>query len=200
MPPDVKDTGEEFLLLGTDSNAPRGRIVLLGISKALEALEQATMWLSAGMLRTAPRGLAFKAYTVYGVVSGQGLPLFYSFLSDKTTATDARMRRCLASVLTGAVGPVEQVMVRQHAHDLKPAAMNTARRQFPRHQQQGCWFHFKQALFPLFAALAWSRSIQSIPSPGLARGSLLLWRSCGGRDGHFRPSGAEVPVRRTAFH
>ena len=128
IPKKYKQTarGEDFVLF--DSGMADDRILMFGTQKNLRVLQNYELWLVHGMFKTSPK-LLYQLYTVHGVYESTTFPLVYALLPNKSSHTYTRF-----------------VALKTVLMDFERAVMNIFKLEFPFARQQGCFFHFCQAV------------------------------------------------------
>ena len=80
-------------------------------------------------------------YTIHGFLHGEGLPLVFAILPNKTTDTYVEMLTALRSALLSAFGNIGSV--RYVLTDFKLAALKAVQKVFPEVTVKGCTFQFR---------------------------------------------------------
>ena len=83
-------------------------------------------------------------YTIHGYLNGEGMPLVWALLPNKTTETYVELFSALRDALLttfGTIGNVTTVLT-----DFERAAINALSQVFPTVTVKGCSFHFRQAM------------------------------------------------------
>ena len=109
----------------------------------LRALHDSQYLVGDGTFEMAPNS-AYQVYTIHGFVNGEGVPLVWAILPNKTTDTYKEMFNAVRSALTstfGDIGSIQYVIT-----DFERAAINAVHDVFPEVTVKGCTFHFRQAL------------------------------------------------------
>jgi len=79
-------------------------------------------------------------YTIHGYLNGEGMPLVWALLPNKTTETYVELFSALLTTF-GTIGNVMTVLT-----DFERAAINALSQVFPTVRVKGCSFHFRQAM------------------------------------------------------
>lgn len=110
----------------------------------LEVLHQSTYLVCDGTFEMAPNS-AYQIYTVHGYTAGgEGLPLLWALLPNKSTETYSELFGTLRTALTncfGDIGRLTYVLI-----DFELAAINAVKKVFPEVTVKGCSFHFRQTI------------------------------------------------------
>ena len=136
---DDVNKNEQFLV----HSGQEGRLLVFCAKTELVTLHQSEYLICDGTFEMSPQ-CAYQLYTVHGYVRGEGLPLLYAILPNKTTETYVEMFQALRSALTAAFGNTGSI--RYMLTDYELAAINAIHRVFPEVAVKGCTFHFRQAV------------------------------------------------------
>ena len=131
--------GEQFLKYSGQG----GQLLIFCASTELAAIRQSQYLVCDGTFEMAPNS-AYQLYTVHGFVDGEGVPLLWAILPNKTTETYKEMFQALRTALMstfGDTGDIQYVIT-----DFERAAINAVKEVFPEITIKGCSFHFRQAL------------------------------------------------------
>ena len=130
---------ESFLLhTGQD-----GRLLVFCVGSELEVMHQSQVLICDGTFEMSP-DTAYQVYTVHGYCTGEGMPLCWALLPNKTTSTYKEMFSSLRTALEtlfGSIGSVKSFLV-----DFEQAAICAIQEVFPEVTVKGCTFHFRQAV------------------------------------------------------
>ena len=130
---------EQFLMYSGQA----GRIMLFCAKTELATIHQSEYLVCDGTFEMAPYS-SYQLYTIHGYIQGEGLPLMFAILPNKTTATYVEMLAALRTGLVSAFGNIGSV--RYVLTDFELAAINAVHQVFPEVQVKGCTFHFRQAI------------------------------------------------------
>jgi len=128
---------EPFLLYSGQG----GRLLVFCAQTELATIYQSEYLICDGTFEMAP-DCSYQLYTIHGFLRGEGLPLLYAILPNKTTDTYTEMLTSLRSALIARfcdIGSVQYILT-----DFELAAINAVQRVFPEIMVKGCTFHFKQ--------------------------------------------------------
>jgi len=132
--------GESFLL----HSGQGGKLLVFCAKTELAVLHQSSYLVCDGTFEMAPNS-AYQIYTIHGyTVGGEGLPLLWALLPNKSTETYSELFGCLRTALTdcfGDIGRISYVLT-----DFELAAINAVKKLFPEATVKGCSFHFRQAI------------------------------------------------------
>jgi len=120
-----------------------GRMLVFCAYTELAVLHQSEFWVCDGTFEMSPN-TAFQQYTVHGYKNGEGLPLLWALLPNKTTATYTELFTAIRDALItsfGNIGNVTTVLT-----DFELAAIKSIHIAFPEIMVKGCSFHFRQAV------------------------------------------------------
>jgi len=87
---------------------------------------------------------ALQIYTIHGYLNGEGMPLVWALLPNKTTETYVELFSALRDALLtsfGSIGNITTVLT-----DFERAVINAVSQVFPNVTVKGCSFHFRQAM------------------------------------------------------
>lgn len=130
---------ERFLLYSGQG----GRLLIFSADTDLKRLHQSEYLICDGTFEMAPT-CSYQLYTIHGYYCGQGMPLVWALLPNKTSATYTEMfgelRRALYDKF-GNLGQIKYILT-----DFELAAIDAAKTIFPGITLKGCIFHFRQAV------------------------------------------------------
>ena len=130
---------EQFLLYSGQG----GRLLVFCAGTELATVHQSEYLVCDGTFEMTPQS-SYQLYTIHGYLCGEGLPLTYAIMPNKTTDTYVEMFTALRSAVVAAYGDVGSV--RYVLMDFELAAINAVRQVFPEVSVKGCTFHFRQAI------------------------------------------------------
>lgn len=119
------------------------RLLVFCAQTELATLHQSEYLIEDGTFEMAPDS-SYKLYTIHGFLHGEGLPLVFAILPNKTTDTYVEMLTALRSALLSAFGNIGSV--RYVLTDFELAAVKAVQKVFPEVTVKGCTFHFRQAV------------------------------------------------------
>ena len=132
--------GERFQLLHSGQD---GRLLVFGAATELEVLHGSEYVICDGTFEMSP-STAYQVYTIHGYCHGEGMPLCWALLPNKTASTYTEMFQVIRAALvqrSGSVGAMKTFIT-----DFELAAIKAIRTVFPDAVIRGCSFHFRQAL------------------------------------------------------
>ena len=109
----------------------------------LQALHGSEYLVCDGTFEMAP-SCSYQVYTIHGFVNGEGLPLVWAILPNKTADTYKELFGVVRSALISTFGDIGQMKF--FVTDFERAAINAISHVFPEVTVKGCSFHFRQAL------------------------------------------------------
>ena len=130
---------ERFLLYSGQG----GRLHVFCAATEVAVLHQTEYIVCDGTIEMSP-STSYQLYTIHGFKDGEGLPLAWGLLPNKTTDTYREVFSSLRQALTTSFGDIGQV--KYVLMDYERAAINAVTEVFPEVQVKGCSFHFRQAL------------------------------------------------------
>lgn len=138
IPQKYRKTGknEEFILY--DSN-DKQRVIIMGTKQNLNFLERSTKWYIDGTFKTVPE-LFHQLLTIHGDIEGIVYPLIYCLLPNK-------MERTYIKIFEKVREFIKNPKVSLILMDFEIALINATNLLFPIADKQGCYFHFRQALY-----------------------------------------------------
>ena len=131
--------GERFLLYSGQG----GRLLVFCANTELAVLHDSEYVVCDGTFEMSP-DTAYQLYTIHGYKNGEGLPLVFTLLPNKTAVTYKELFDAICSALLssyGDIGAMKFILM-----DFERAAMNAINAVFPDVRVKGCSFHFRQAL------------------------------------------------------
>lgn len=121
-----------------------GKLLVFCAETELRSLHQSEFLVCDGTFEMSP-DTAYQLYTIHGFVQGEGMPLLWALLPNKTTSTYIELFTALKSALVSAFGDIG-VVNRTFLTDFEQAAINAIKLTFPESRLKGCSFHFRQAI------------------------------------------------------
>ena len=120
-----------------------GKLLVFCANTELTTIHQSEYLICDGTFEMSP-DTAYQVYTVHGYIKGEGMPLLWALLPNKTTAMYIELFTSLHDALVEQFGDVgvEKTLLT----DFELAAINAIRQSFPMATVKGCSFHFRQAI------------------------------------------------------
>jgi len=109
----------------------------------LQVLHESKYVICEGTFEMSP-STAYKVYTIHGYCHGEGMPLCWALLHNKTTSTYMEMFQVIRAALVQQYGSVG--VMKTFITDFELAAIKAIWSVFPEVVVRGCSFHFRQAL------------------------------------------------------
>jgi len=120
-----------------------GRLLLFCASTELSALHASKYVICDGTFEMSP-DTAYQVYTFHGFVTGEGLPLAWALLPNKSQSTYVEVLTALRDGMLAAFGDVG--CKKTFVTDFEQAAINAINVVFPEATVKGCSFHFREAV------------------------------------------------------
>jgi hypothetical protein len=130
----------EEIILPTDSNKD---LLMFTTVSNLRCLSECTTLYIDGTFKTCP-ALYSQLLTIHGLYKGHVVPLVYSLLSDKTSATYYSVFNHLRNRLSQIGLTLNPEFI---VSDFEAGFIEAVRLQFPQAKHLGCHFHFGQAVW-----------------------------------------------------
>jgi len=133
---DNANSGERFLL-HSDQDA---RLLVFGAATELEVLHETEYVVCDRTFEMSP-STTYQVYTIHGYCHGEGMPLCWALLPNKTTSTYKEMFHAIRAVLVQRYGLVG--MMKTFITDFELAAIKAIRTVFPDVVVRGWSFHLQ---------------------------------------------------------
>lgn len=130
---------ERFLLYAGQG----GKLQIFGAASEIELLYGTDYIVCDGTFEMAPQS-AYQLYTLHGFFHGEGLPLVWGLLPNKSKATYKEFFEAVKNELLHKYGELKQSQT--FVTDFEAAAIEAIKETFPQARLKGCTFHFRQAL------------------------------------------------------
>ncbi|XP_078526625.1 uncharacterized protein LOC144799241 [Lissotriton helveticus] len=132
----ISFANEPFLL--HDNENPLKRILIFSTPRNLVKLETSEIWMMDGTFKSTPHPFT-QIYTIHAKINNSVIPLVYSLLPDKTSATYTEFLAVIKSITKQS--PRKIIM------DFELSMINVITKMYTDTQIQGCFFHFSQAFW-----------------------------------------------------
>lgn len=131
---------ERFLLYSGQG----GKLLVFAADTELETLHQSEYIICDGTFEMSPNS-SYQLYTLHGMCRGEGMPLVWCLLPNKSLATYIELFTAIRQAL---MTRYEDGATKAHTFltDFELAAMNAIKQVFVGSRLKGCTFHFRQAL------------------------------------------------------
>ncbi|XP_078504055.1 uncharacterized protein LOC144762686 [Lissotriton helveticus] len=128
-------SNEPFLLY--DNQNPLKRILIFSTPRNLYKLENTEIWMMDGTFKCTPHPFT-QIYSIHAQINNNVVPLVYSLLPDKQSATYTEFLSVIKEKTSGK-SPRKIIL------DFELTMMNVINKLYVDTQIQGCFFHFSQA-------------------------------------------------------
>ncbi|XP_078542382.1 uncharacterized protein LOC144828142 [Lissotriton helveticus] len=128
-------SNEPFLLY--DNENPLKRILILSTPRNLFKLENSEIWMMDGTFKCTPHPFT-QIYSIHAQINSNVVPLVYSLLPDKQSATYTEFLTVIKDKTSGK--SPQKIII-----DFELTMINVINKLYVDTQIQGCFFHFSQA-------------------------------------------------------
>ncbi|XP_078539542.1 uncharacterized protein LOC144824292 [Lissotriton helveticus] len=132
----ISFSDESFLL--HDNENPQKRILIFSTPRNLVKLESSEIWMMDGTFKSTPHPFT-QIYTIHAKINNSVIPLVYSLLPDKTSATYTEF---LSVIKSKTHQSPRKIII-----DFELSMINVISKMYTDTQIQGCFFHFSQAFW-----------------------------------------------------
>lgn len=141
-------------------SARQGEILIFASDEDLRAIHECDYIIADGTFNRAP-GDSFQFYTIHACIGGEGAPVAFVILPDKSTPTYLEMWSAIKAACEARFGtfPTGKIFLL----DFELAAINAIKAMFPGSIVKGCSFHYRKAVFENFK----KKGLQPIYTDGI---------------------------------
>jgi hypothetical protein len=139
--PEDENFNEPFLLY----SGQNGKLLVFGADTELTTLFHSEYIIADGTFEMAPDS-SYQLYTLHGLLCGEGIPLVWALLPNKTRATYVEMFSAIQQAFLKRFSHLRPPSRRVFLTDFELAAIDAIKEVFPSDVTKGCTFHFRQAL------------------------------------------------------
>lgn len=150
--PEDENFNERFLLYSGQD----GKLLIFGADTELTTLFHSEYIIADGTFEMAPDS-SYQLYTVHGILHGEGSPLLWALLPNKTKATYVEMFSVIQQAFRERFSHLQSPSQRVFITDFELAAIAAIEEVFPNDVTKGCTFHFRQALHRNISIIGLSR-------------------------------------------
>ena len=121
-----------------------GKMLVFCADSELSIMRNSDYLVCDGTFEMAPNS-AYQLYTIHGFLRGEGMPLLWAILPNKTQATYTLLFQSVRRAMEAKFGDIGNISYM--LTDFEQAAINAITHVFPEITVKGCTFHFRQALY-----------------------------------------------------
>ena len=144
--PDDVNYQERFLLY----SGQEGKLLVFSADTELRTLFDSDYVVCDGTFEMAP-DCCYQLYTLHGYNRGEGMPLVWALLPNKSKRTYVELFTCIRNAFAEKFN--DSARRRLFLTDFEIAAIDAVKEVFPESSIKGCTFHFRQALMRRVADL-----------------------------------------------